>query len=265
MKKCILTFLLLTNFLFGLEWFSLSMNDCGLGYINNTESISVQSSLINPALNYKGNQININYTPVYSGFGITEFASNLAFNFGAINPNIHILSQQYSKMNNSFISIDHSIMSSEKMKIGVAIEFNHASIKDYSNYNSMSGSAGIVLTPHKVFKVGFSYLHFYEYQFNKNELALIDPTVLFGLSVLPVEKIDVFVSIVKSQYLPWSANVGIKLQHWDFFYYSFAYESFSEIIKGGINFEFKNFNIQESVQWHLELGLSHSLSLYYSF
>ena len=265
MKKNIIILLLLTNSLFGLEWFSLPLTDCGLGYINNTNSISVQSSLINPALNYNNNQVNISYTPIYSGFDIAEFNLNVAFNIGFINPNVHIISQQYSNMNNAFISINHMIMNTGKMKIGVAIEYNNANIKNHSNYNCLSTSTGIVLIPHKIFRIGLSYLHFYNYQFDKNELDLIDPNVVFGISVLPVDKIDLYVAIQKSHYLPWAGSVGIKLQHWDFFYYSIAYEGFSKIIKGGINFEFKNFNIQESVQWHLDLGLSHSLSLFYSF
>jgi len=265
MKRKIIIILILANSLFGLEWFSLPLIDCGLGYVNNTQSISAQSSLINPALNYKDNQFNVSYTPIYTGFDITEFSLNVAFNIGSINPNIHILSQQFSKMNNSFISIDHMIMNTEKMKIGVALEYNNANIKDYSNYGCLSTSVGIVLIPHQMFKIGFSYLHFYNYQFNKNELDLIDPSVLFGISIFPIDDIDLYAAIQKSQYLPWAESVGIKLQHWDLFYYSISYEGFSKIIKGGINFTFKNFNIQESLQWHLDLGLSHSLSLFYSF
>ena len=105
MKRKIILILILTNSLFGLEWLSLPLTDCGLGYVNNTQSISAQSSLINPALNYKDNQINVSYTPIYTGFDITEFSLNIAFNIGSINPNIHILSQQFSKMNNSFILV----------------------------------------------------------------------------------------------------------------------------------------------------------------
>lgn len=254
-----------TNSLFGLEWFSLSLLDCGLGYVNTTKSISVQSSLINPALNNKNNQINFSYTPIYPGFNITELNLNAGFNIGFFHPNIHIISQQHSKMNNAYLSINHDVVNTEKMKVGVAINYSNANIKDYSNYNSLSTSVGLLLIPHNIFRIGLSYLHFYNYQFDKNELDLIDPSIIFGISLLPVEDVDLFFAIQKSQYLPWAGSFGIKLQHWDFFYYSISYEGFSEIIKGGVNFKFKNFNIQESLQWHLDLGLSHSLSLFYSF
>lgn len=169
----------------------------------------------------------------------------------------------YSAYNEMRTGIAYGRSFGKKVAVGLKFDYLRIGISGQKAKNTVAFGVGLQYQPIKVLRLGASVY---------NPVALVvdaqykeKTTTQFnvGASYLPIKKLSLHIEVEKDLSNPMRFRAGIEYKPLKYLFLRTGVATSPTLFTFGVGTAFKNFGIDASATWHLRLGISPQISVYY--
>ncbi len=215
----------------------------------------------NPAgiSNLKDREISISYIPAQfeipelSKKAIAYFEPSLPIKFGA---GVQIFGFSLYKEMTFKLSLARNF---NLFNIGVNLNYNLVSIKNYGSAGAFSADFGFVSNPLKFLKFGFILKNFVATKLGQARENL-PKEFDFGVAILPYENLIISAQVDKEIYFKESFKYGVEYAVENFLFIRAGFTNYPVQYSGGFGLKIFLFKVDYSINQHQSLGLTHQFT-----
>lgn len=210
------------------------------------------------------------------GFGIyTDFPYAVKginnFNLSSVIPvqkigafGIDINYMGFSAYNETRTGISYARQFADIVSVGVKFDYLRLAIANNGSKNLFAFGVGLQYQPFKVFRVGASVYNPVAMKIDKDYEEKVATTFTVGIAYLPSKKLSILVDAEKELDEKIRLKAGIEYNPIKPLYLRIGAATNPTLLTFGLGTEFKNFKLDASASWHLELGITPQISLVYN-
>ncbi len=143
--------------------------------------------------------------------------------------------------------------------LGINLNYNFISIKNYGNAGALSADFGFISEKFKFLKFGFMLKHLISGKVGKAGESL-PKEVEFGVAFLPYENFTISAEFGKEIYFKENFKYGVEYVISNLVEIRFGVSTYPVRYSGGVGFKVFKFKIDYSVDNHQLLGLTHQIT-----
>lgn len=232
-----------------------------LSYSDEADESDIFSLFSNPSnlSLIKKRQIGFFYSPF--PYGIKELASghfvyNESLPFG--NLAVGAMIYGFELYSENRVVFGYSAELSDHFIFGISTFYHHVKIKGYGNDGTYNINMGGRIKLHSKLLLGFSLHNPIRFANSEIELPLY---FNMGISFRPIAKTSIYFAFMKEINFPFSYRAGIEYPLIDFLYLRVGAQNNPNSYSGGFGIQYSFFQLNYSIQSHIDLGLTHQADL----
>lgn len=162
----------------------------------------------------------------------------------------------FADYNESRIGIAFGKKLSDLVGIGVQFDYNLFHVTGYGNTSSINAQAGLILHPSEKITIGFHVYNPFGSSIGKNLGERLPTIIRFGFGYEASQQACIHAEIIKEENIPLYINAGLQYAFAKQFFAGIGIETLSASPFGYAGWCRKDFRIDLSVRYHLQLGFT---------
>lgn len=170
----------------------------------------------------------------------------------------------FSAYNETKAGFSYARKFGEVVSAGLKFDYLRLAIADNGSKNLFAFGVGLQYQPFKVFRIGASVYNPVSMKLENDYKEKLATTFTLGLAYLPSEKLSILIDAEKELDEKIRLKAGIEYAPIKELFLRVGAATNPTLITFGLGTAFKNFKLDASASWHLELGITPQLSLVYN-
>jgi long-subunit fatty acid transport protein len=183
-------------------------------------------------------------------------------NVGAFGVDINYMG--FSAYNETRAGISYARKFGDIVSVGVKFDYLRLAIADNGSKNLFAFGVGLQYQPFEVFRVGASIYNPVSMKLDADYEEKLATTFTLGIAYLPSKKLSILVDAEKELDEKIRLKAGIEYNPLKPLFLRIGAATNPTLITFGLGTAFKNFKLDVSASWHLELGVTPQISLVYN-
>lgn len=152
----------------------------------------------------------------------------------------------------------------DKVSAGVKFDYLRLAIKDNGTKNTFAFAVGLQYQPFKVLRIGAYVYNPVATTLDKAYKEKVATSFNLGLSYLPSEKLTISIEGEKELNEKVRFKAGLEYRPLKPLFLRIGAATNPTLVTFGLGTEFKNFRLDASASWHMQLGITPQISLVYN-